>query len=278
MRSQGKNMALAIALQTWGTLSKPGDVRASIELTQLISDLEPEYRADCYWMMMFRRDTPVDLQNICVQNLRQKFRCDGFIARNYGDGWPYGPNQLWMSTMSEAWGRWIEHSKAPRKGTFPYNGLLTMESDCVPLRADWISALTKEWTERVINAGTWEDHEEDAEAGHAIGWPKYEAMGHKEVDHLNGNMIIRPDYLARHRINYTTSDSWDVANKKDFMAFGLDTNLILQHYRRGSIVKDEIPFLIKNGTIPALFHGCKDDVGKKARRMMREILIDGVPV
>src|SRR5258708_2649753 len=98
-------MALAIALQTWGTLSNPGDVRGSIELTQLISDLEPEYRTDCYWMMMFRRDTPVDLRNICVNNLSQKFRCEGFTARNYGTGWPYGPNQLWMSTMAEVWGR-----------------------------------------------------------------------------------------------------------------------------------------------------------------------------
>lgn len=268
---------LAFAIQCWGTSVGKGDVRSAIELCQLISDIEEKPRSDCYFMGIFRKDTPSDQQNRCIQALRDKFNADGFIARNYGTGHPYGANQLWISAMAEIEGRLKEHDKMPKgRGKFPYNGVLTFEPDCVPLRKDWIKALTMEWEEKVISAGYWEEDEADPDDGKMIGRPKYEFMGHWDTDHFNGNMVLRPDMLTRVQVPYTTNLGWDYYNKDRLKKFGYDTNLILQHYRRGKISKEEIPFLIKNDTVPALFHGVQDQVGVMARKLIRERLVDGV--
>ena len=266
-------MALAFCLQTFGTsVGGKGDIHAAIDLCQLISDIEPNYRNDCYFMVVFRKDTPVDQQNRCVQNLREKFKADGFVARNYGTGHPFGSNMLWISAMSEIQGQ------ARDKKKFPYNGALTFEADCIPMRTDWISALTKEWNEKVINAGEWTEEEADPDTGRVLGWPKYELMAHWDRDHFNGNMVLRPDILTRVAIPYTTNLGWDYLNKDRLKRHGYDTNMILQHYRRGSISKEEIPFFTKNGEVPALFHGVQDKIGVQARKIMREILVDGVTV
>lgn len=263
-------MALAFCLQTYGTSTGKGDVRAAIDLCQLIADIEPNPRSDCYFMVVFRRDTPADYQNRCVQNLREKFKADGFVARSYGTGHPYGSNMLWASAMSEIQGQ------ARDKRKFPYTGVLTFESDCIPLRADWISALTKEWNEKVINAGEWSEEDQEIDEGHVPGWPKIELMAHWDTDHFNGNMILRPDILTRVQVPYTTNLGWDYYNKDRLKKVGVDTNLILQHYRRGVIQKEELDFLIKNGEVPAIFHGVQDRVGVQARKLIREKLVDSV--
>ncbi len=271
-------MALAFALQVWGTGVKPGDVVAAMDLTRLIADIQDEPRSDCYFMVIFRRDTPRDRVATCVNNLSEKFRAEAFQARNYGTEWPYGANQLWNSTMCEVEGRFNEHQKSPKSGRFPYNGVLTFEADCVPMRRDWISALTQEWNSRVIAAGEWGPEEEDVENGKVVGYPKVELLGHEESDHINGNAIFRTDFTKRHTLRYTTNLAWDTYNGKLLKRVGLDTNLIHQNYRRKTIRREEIPLLTKNGVTPALFHGLQDNVGRDARKFMREILVDGVTV
>lgn len=267
-------MSLALVLQTYGTSTGKGDIRASVDLTSLIADIEPNFRSDCYFMVVFRKDTPRDLVNRCVQNLSDKFKVDAFVARSYGTGHPYGSNLLWQSAMTEVTALAKDHKK------FPHNGVLTFESDCVPLRRDWISALTREWNEKVIQAGEWTEDDEDPGRHRFIGQPKFEVMGHKDRDHINGNMVLRTDFLSRHQVPYTTDCGWDFypPNRDMFLRVGYDTNMILQNYRRATIVRQEIPFLLKNGEVPALFHGAQGDVGTRMRRFMREILVEGVPV
>lgn len=273
---------LALCLQAYGTSFGKGDIHAAVELTRLISDIEDTFRSDCYFMCVFRRDTPLELRNACVSNLREKFKADGYIARNFAVGHPYGPNMLWISALTEAEGQWNEHQKVPKnKGKFPYDGILTFEADCVPLRKDWISALTKEWNTRVISAGEWSEEEADPARGRNLGCPKYEVMGHEDKkpgnEHINGNMILRPDIRQRQGwvARFTTDLGWDFCNKENFLRVGLDTNLILSHYKRGVISRIEIPHLDKNDVVPALYHGVQDKVGRDARRFVREILVEG---
>src|SRR4029077_11269492 len=109
-------MSLAFALQTWGSNTGKGDIKSAIELCQLISDLEDHYRNDCYFMVVFKRGTPLDYANQCVLNLRDKFKADAFLGKNYAPGHPYGSNMLWASTMTEVQAL----AKNPKK--FPYNG------------------------------------------------------------------------------------------------------------------------------------------------------------
>lgn len=226
-------------------------------------------------MLVYRRDTPVDLVNQAVGHLGEKFRVQSFRARSYGVGHPYGSNLLWQSAMTEV------KALARDPKTFPYNGVLTFEADCVPLRKDWIKALTQEWNDKVIGAGEWSEDDAEPEQKRFQGQPKFEVMGHKDNDHINGNMVLRTDFSSRYpNIPYTTDCGWDFypPNRELFLRVGYDTDMILQNYRRMSIVRQEIPFLLKNGKVPALFHGVQGDVGKRIRNFMREILIEGVPV
>ena len=177
--------------------------------------------------------------------------------------------------MCEVEGQLNEHNKNPKLGRFPYSGVLTFECDSVPLRKDWISALTKEWNARVIGAGEWTPEEEDPEKGQVVGWPKIELMGHEEEDHFNGNAIFRSDFCKRHKLGFTENLAWDTFNGKLLKRVGIDTNLIYQRYRAKTLRREEVPFLMKNGVVPALFHGVQADVGKLARKFVRERLVDG---
>jgi hypothetical protein len=272
---------LALCLQAHGNAFGKGDIGAAVELAKLIADIEEDYRSDCFFMCVFSKKCPIDMRNACVQALSTKFKTIGYIARNDAEGHPYGSNMLWLSALTEAEGQWNEHQKVPKnRGSFPYNGVLTFEPDCVPLRKDWISALTKEWNERVIAAGEWNDEEANPEQGKNAGWPKYEVMGHRDDrpgnEHINGNMILRPDIRQRHTwvTRFTTNLGWDFCNKEQYLKVGLDTNLILQHYKRGVISRVEMPHLIKNGVSPALYHGVQGKVGQDARRFVREQLVE----
>src|SRR6476620_3724594 len=236
---------IAFALQAFGTTGGRGDIHAAIELCKLIADIEPTGRSDCYWMPVFRRDTPKELIRQCVSALEEKFLARAYIARDFATGHPGGSNALWLSTLMEAEGQYrdsLKNKKLPQ-----FNGVLTFESDCIPLRRDWISALTNEWNQKVIGAGEWTEEEEDPLQWHTLNWPKYEIMAHWDHDHYNGNMVLRPDIRQRHSkvINFTSDLGWDYCQKDLYKRIGCDTDMILQHYRRGTITREEIPFLTK---------------------------------
>lgn len=277
-------MALAFALQTYGDRFGKGDIRDAVSLCKLIADIEPEYRGDCKFYVFTTKTAPIDLHTQCVQILSEKFPAEGIVGMNYAKGHPYGSNMLWVSAMGQIDARFALNKKLDNN-SFPYDGVLTFEPDCVPLRRDWINALTNEWNTRVIGAGKWTEEDlesnpiKSAEEGRTAGWPKIECMGHRESNHINGNMILRPDIHKRNQKLYEFTDQvgWDYFNQKYFMRVGVDTDLILQHYRRLTISRPEMPFLKKNGVVPALFHGCKSEVGKLARTFVREILIDRIP-
>ena len=112
-------------------------------------------------------------------------------------------------------------------------------------------------------------------------------MGHRESDHINGNMILRPDIHVRYpnTFQFTDKVGWDFYNQQFFMRVGIDTNLIFQNYRRATITRNEIPFIVKNDVIPALFHGVPDQingkpvrVGKDARQFIRDMLVEGIDI
>lgn len=272
---------LALCLQAHGNSFGKGDIGAAVELTELIASIEDDFRTDCIFMCVFSKKSPQDLRNACVANLSKKFKATGYIARNDAEGHPYGSNMLWLSALTEAEGQWNDHQKVPKnKGMFPCNGVLTFEADCVPLHRNWISMLTNEWNQRVIAEGEWSDDEADPERNRNAGWPKYEVMGHRDNqpgnEHINGNMILRPDIRQRHTwvTRFTTNLGWDFCNKEQYLKVGQDTNLILQHYKRGTISRAEMPFLLKNDMVPALYHGVQGRVGVDARRFVKEQLVD----
>jgi hypothetical protein len=270
-----------MVLQAWGNPKGKGDIRVAAELCKLLSDVEGDYRTDCMFLLVYGKLTPSEMVDLCLRNLHEKFRAEGCEARNFGVGMghPYGSNMLFSAAQTEVAGR-VRDRRA-----FPYSGVLFMESDIVPMRKDWISALCREWNTRVIAEGEWTDEEENPQLHRMSGWPRYECMGHFHQAHdpanahVNGNMIQRPDILVRHPYltKFTADFGWDLVNRKEYMRMSRDTDLICQHYHKPFLKRQEIPYILKNGVVPAILHGLQGQAGVDARKFMREILVEGVP-
>jgi len=238
--------------------------------------MEPEAREDCEVWIVWRKDTGQDLVEECVKVLKPKFRAKHIRSRNFAKGHPEGSNLLWLTTIEEARAMKL---RVKKEQSDQFNGILTFEADCVPLRTTWISDLTREWEEKVINVKVHQD-EGDIRSNLAQQWPRLEAMGHvhqegTDKEHINGNMIVRLDIFDRYA-NLRGSPGnipWDMWHRNVFRKIGVDTNLIFQHYGRPTITVDELPHIRKNGVKPALFHGVKDG---SARRHARTLLIDPI--
>jgi hypothetical protein len=256
-------MSLILALQI-----SHKETIAATELCQLCADIEAGYepRKDCEFWIECSEKVSSETAERLVSILSPKFVSRWFRARNKGEGHPYGANQLWLSTMVEVWGQY-KHSIAFREA---FNGILTFETDCVPMRKDWIELLTNEWDKHLEETRQWNKANPESHI-------QFECMGHVHQDgtvhkHINGNAIFRPDMLERRMIESPEVVGWDFykPNREYLVSVGRDTNLITQYYSRPTITIQEMAHVKKGGIVPALFHGVKDG---SARKLVRGVLI-----
>jgi hypothetical protein len=143
---------------------------------------------------------------------------------------------MWTSVM-------IESCHRLREGWAHHQAVLTFEPDCVPLRADWISALELEWIKRRPATIVGHLHDE--------GYPSA---------HINGNAIFSATLAQDYPGVMTTAymGSWDFANRELFLKIGVDTDLIYQLYGLKTIAEEDFIRIRKHEGRPALLHGVKD--------------------
>jgi len=234
---KSKPARLAIALQVC-----PLDVWIAHRLARLICSFEINH-SDIEFIISARRDTnPAAIEEL------QKIVSDTFEnvqvirGKRYGTGWPLGPNDLWQETMMRV-------SQLADAGKITASGVLTFESDCIPLRPDWLDVLASEW-EQAEREGFWC-------VGHVHGEPP---------THINGNAIFSVHVTDRHApLNGCDSrQGWDAYHGDLLLNIGKDTNAIYQRYRIKNISRKEVEEIRKNEQIPALFHGIKRFDGLQA--------------
>lgn len=221
---------LLLALQVY-----PGDFQQGLELTELICDLEQQRRMDVDFALFRRRDITDDQWKEWMAIACEKFNTRIIRCNRFGTGWPFGSNDVWADCM-------LQVADLVNSGKEKWDGVLTFEPDCVPLRVDWIDVLKNEW-------------EKAREEG-------YQVIGHLHGEgdgaHINGNAIFSATMIRDHPQTASSGTSWDMQHRQLFMEIGRDTNAIFQIYADKNLhTPDQLGKIRKNGEIPALLHGMK---------------------
>lgn len=248
-----KPAKLALMLQVYSE-----DVWIGQRLARLICSIDKS-RDDIDFIVSARRGTNPDAVRQLADIARKTFRNVQVInGKRYGVGWPLGCNDLWQEGMMRA-------EQLYKAGKITAKGILTFESDCIPLRPDWIDALEAEWAavhkERKLCVG--HAHSFQNKQNPAVMDPP---------THINGNAIFHVNATSIFpELNGCPSGSgWDAWHGELLLKIGRDTNMIYQKYRIQEATRDQVEGLRKNGEIPALFHGIKKTDGLAAVEAMVE--------
>lgn len=256
------NMKLAICLQV-----SPLDVWLGLRLTRLLVKIEPEKRRDITFIVSARRDTNKPAVDEILATAKTKFPSAHVIrCKRFGTGWPHGCNDLWQETMMRC-------AQGYDAGHIQTDGVLTFESDCIPLRPDWLDRLAEEWREARARGKFVCGH---AHAWDAPGASIGDSIGSTETQlpatHINGNAIFHAkvsDFYPELN-GCDARQGWDAYHGKLLLSIGVDSPFIYQRYRlkdgfdgvRGQkIDRTYIEAIRKDDEIPALFHGIKQDYG-----------------
>jgi hypothetical protein len=228
----------------------PLDLTPTFELVQLICDIEKRRHPDSEFFLVYRKDCPLWVTKEFEKMTARRFaRVAARPARNHDVGWPGGPNMLAASAF-------IEMSILHRDGGLCRNeAFLLFEPDCIPLRKDWLDALSEEWERVKANGkecfGHW----------HHLG-------AEDEGLHMNGNAVFRTSFFDEHPtwIVGSAMQGWDFFYRDKILPVSQDSNLIFQHWNRYGMPVEELDNMTKGGVRPALFHGIKTSEGREYAR------------
>jgi hypothetical protein len=163
-------------------------------------------------------------------------------------GWPQGRNVQWWELARHV-------NQFTAAGHYAYTGVLSFESDCLPLAQDWIKQLHDEWESRpegTMVMGDWH--------GPARGF-----------EHINGNMIFHPMIytMFKQKMRLPVGrGGWDAVLWKHWKPYALQSKTIYSQYRASNQTVEQLfaPRKLDAATPlypatiqPALLHGIKSD-------------------
>jgi hypothetical protein len=186
-----------------------GDKAQAMALARLVADLQPTYRDDVTVLFSARFDCVHDDETIGY--VSQKFPTKRFTSKTRSTGWPAGCNRL----MADSYQHCIE---MVRMKEVVANGVMFIESDCVPLHKNWLDMILEEWK----NCGKM-----------VLGaWLK---QGDASGEHINGNCIMHIDFWkqAKMIINPPTAGGWDATCAAPMLKNGYPSKLIWSDYHLG---------------------------------------------
>ncbi len=224
-----------------------------MNLLKLLADIENHKCETVDLVIIPRRDAKYRDEHI-PKEIEQKFKTEWIPGRRWASGWPMGPNALAMDCFREAHERW-------RRGEWNYAGYMLLESDCVPLQANWHQALYREWV-----------GQQNCFLGHWIGHGTTPGQSH-----MNGNLIFHPAFFDKHpemAYGEVTMRPWDDIWWPLIQTSATPSKLIFSDYRlntrrnpwRGCDYIWETKFNreptnpLKDVPLqPVWLHGCKGD-------------------
>lgn len=232
-----------------------GDRDQAMALARLLTDLGPSPH---HLLFFARYDTEHD--NETIRYCRNSFHTvlDARSTRRMA-GWPIGPNAMAMDVFQ------LSHARH-KAGEWDYEAIMFLESDCAPLRRDWLAAIAEEWQQG-----------KQLVLGHWIG-----GKADPSRSHMNGNLMFSP------RLTFTVGAitqprvpalAWDVYFWKHYVRYARASRLIYSDYRVKFTTCDALmaPRKFEKGhplgaceVQPAWLHGCKDS---RAVECVRERLV-----
>lgn len=222
-------MKLAIILQI-----SQHDLELAKKTCRLIAELEPAFNEQ--WEFVFSMKYGTDIDNATAGMMSQKFKTRVMRGTRRDVGWPDGPNAQWCDTVLWAF-------KEKREGKADWDYIFTTEPDIVPLNPFWLQQLAEFIAE----------HQE------------IPVMGVRHEDHVNGNLIIRPEFPMENKMfGVGGSVAWDMFWAPIIIPNAIDCPLMKNLYKRVAISDEEL-FAPRVGTIkPCFVHGVKDGSGHDA--------------
>lgn len=235
-----------------------GDKKQAMQLARFIADIEPAFRDDVVALFTARFDCKHDEDTIAY--VSKKFRTFKCTTTRRATGWPDGPNQMFGESY-----QWIVENARNQKIPSP-KCILFIEADCIPMRADWINVLYKEWQESGKDvSGAWLKR---ADAG---------------IEHINGNCIIAFDFWKKFKpiFHPPSLGGWDALLAHGILPYGHPSKYIWSDYQLGHPHNPwrgcDFLWAAKRYTArdnpyygmdlyPAYFHGIKTDKGLQCAR------------
>lgn len=243
---------IVLNMQFWS-----GDKDRAMALSRLIADLEPVPRTDAIFLFTARFDCEHDPETI--EYVSKKFPVLTYKTKRKAEGWPNGPNQMMACSYEYLVETW-------KRGKLKADAILFMESDCVPLKHNWIGLL----------------YDEFKASGRSVSgaWLK---KGDANGEHVNGNCVVAMNFYRRcpAMLHPPSRGGWDATLSYGILPNAHPSKLIWSDYQLGM---DHNPWRgddylwapkrygAKDNTLygidlyPAWFHGCKTDQGLKAAR------------
>lgn len=231
---------LALVLQV-----SPHEITEAEELVALLTDLESVSRKDCEFFLFVRRDVEQSDRRRIGDRIATKFAKNKVIeCWDFATGWPHGSNTMWCSLI-----RQLFHMR--RMDEVASDGFLSFETDCIPIKTNWIELLSKVWNEAKADGK--------------------EAIGHfhpdsKNPTHLNGNAIFVINFWERHQelLGSHGMEPWDVAFARTILPLAMDTPCINQWYR---LQEFNLGYWNEIAKTPCVFfHGVKHPDGRRIAR------------
>jgi hypothetical protein len=248
---------IILNMQFWA-----GDKDRAMALSRLIADLEPTPRTDAMFMFTARFDCEHDKETI--EYVSQKFPVIIYKTRRNAGGWPNGPNQM-MACSYEFLVESVKRNSL--KGiNLQTDFVLFMESDCVPLRNNWIRMLSEEFM---------------ASGKSVVGaWLK---AGDANCEHVNGNCLVAMNFYRKFPSIFHPPErgGWDATLAYGILPHAHPSKLIWSDYQLGmnhnpwrgdGYLWEPKRYGCKDNALygidlyPAWFHGIKTEQGLTAVR------------
>lgn len=224
---------LLVVLQYW-----EGD-RARVEQqAHLIADLErvPNKNAD---IMLYARHDAGAFDISAIQRLQSKFGTVHQVrCRRRASGYPYGANEMFYDLLD------IMSNNAGYSNR--YYAFLNLESDCCPTRPGWTEELIKAYRTAEIDGKLMIGHRNKTPAPHMNGVGVYAV----DIQRRLGTMQM---------IGGPAQHAYDIYLAPRIMPVADDTPLIALDFQRPTISAEDLFAPRKEGVVPALFHGVKDE-------------------
>jgi predicted GH43/DUF377 family glycosyl hydrolase len=221
-------MKLLVALSFYS-----GDRDQAHRLARLLADVEPTFTDVFDLLILPRWDTTVDED--VLRYCQSKFNVYTSFSTIKKVGYPAGPWSTWRGCYDWAIAQGSE-----------YEAVMTIESDSVPLTADWAKKIWEAWKTQP-NVGVMGDMQ-----------PPHNGFG----CHINGNAVFscRTDVAQAIQNWSIPNDSapWDLFGYPVWAAFGVhDTPIIQSDFRSQRLDTNYLDRLAFRGVV--WHHGCKDE-------------------
>jgi hypothetical protein len=217
---------IVLCMQYWDS-----DRDQALKVARFIADIQPGHTRNVDFMFAARFDS-----TLCPDTIRhvsRKFNVWTHRTMRKEIGWPAGPNGMVADIFQSALMRY-------RSGAWKdVKAVWLLEADALPLKADWLERIEREWDEAgKLVMGAWS--------------PEWSPVGH-----INGNLLFSPTLaeVVKGLEGSPPHKPWDTHHAQKLARHWHKSEQMGNLYRATGVKPKDLP------ETWAFVHGIKDDSG-----------------